>query len=326
MSANRRYGFVLCLAGIACLLAISSSALAKTTYLLPTDFFGIARSGNDVWVCGANGAILHTPDQKTWELQTSGVDENLSSIFFVNPKKGVCVGYHGTVLKTDDGGARWVKVPVPAAYYLTGVYFTSETTGFIVGEFGTLLSTSDGGATWAPVVLGKGKLDVIFNDIDFSGPFGWIVGEFGTVMRTVDGGRSWKQLDIGAGEYMLFGVDVLDKGRVVITGADGLVLVSENGGGSWKKADLGVKNQVFGVHFSGSREGYVFGKNIIFRTEDGGRTFQKVDVGDSLSYGWIYRMSQGVAVGNGGQVYRLVNGRWTVRKVAGSMNVLGGNR
>ena len=71
-------------------------------------------------------------------MQTSGVDENLASIFFTTPKKGVCVGYHGTVLKTDDGGARWFKVSVPSAYYLTGVCFTSETTGFIVGEFGTV--------------------------------------------------------------------------------------------------------------------------------------------------------------------------------------------
>ncbi len=326
MSANRRYRFILWLAGIACLLIVPSSAVARATYLLPTDFFGIATSGNEAWVCGANGAILHSGDRKTWEVQTSGTDENLSAIFFLNPKKGFCVGYHGTVLRTDDGGRRWVKVAVDAAYYLTGVFFASETAGFIVGEFGTLLATADGGATWKPVALGKGKLDVIFNDVGFAGPYGWIVGEFGTVMRTVDGGRTWKPVDIRMGEYMLFSVAVLDKSRVVITGADGLVLLTENGGASWKKVDLGVRNQVFGVHFDGPRDGYVFGKNILFRTGDGGRSFTKAAAGESLAYGWIYRMSGGLAVGDGGRLYGLADGKWSARRLSGSMNVSGGDR
>ncbi len=327
MSANRRYRFIFSLAGFVFLLFVSTSAIAKSTYLLPTDLFGIATAGNEVWVCGANGTILHSADRTSWEVQASGVDENLSSIYFVNSQKGFCVGYHGTVLRTEDGGKRWAKVAVESAYYLTGVHFVDEKTGFIVGEFGTLLATSDGGATWKAVRLGNGKMDVIFNDVDFfEGKSGWVVGEFGTVMRTVDGGRTWRQQDIGVGEYMLFGVKVVDKSRVVITGADGLVLLSENGGGSFRKVDLGVKSQVFGVQFDGPRDGYVFGKNIIFRTADGGKTFKKVDVGESLSYGWIYRMSGEVAVGDGGQVYRRVNGQWTVRKVAGSMNVLGGNK
>lgn len=299
---------------------------SKTGYLMPTDLFGVSEVGGDTWICGANGTILHTGDGKNWEFQTSGVDENLASIFFLNAKKGFCVGYHGTVLRTTDGGNKWVKVPVGSTHFLTGIHFVSESRGFIVGEMGTLLSTDDGGTSWSRVKLNLLNTDVILNDIDFSeGKFGWIVGEFGTVLRTADGGKSWKTVDTRMGEYMLFGVNVADKDRVVITGADGLVLLSESGGSSWKKVDLGVKKQVFGARFFGAREGYVFGKNIMFKSEDGGRTFRKIDLGQSLAYGWVYRMSRGVAVGNGGLVYRLANGKWSASTLAGTVAVPGGH-
>lgn len=309
------------------LMVCSTNVFSKSTYLLPTDLFGVSDLGNEVWVCGANGTILHSANRSTWEIQKSGVDENLSSIHFVNAKRGFVVGYHGTVLKTTDGGATWTKVAVESAYYLTDVFFVNESRGFIVGEYGTVLSTSDGGSSWSPVKVSKEKLDVIFNDIDFAeGRFGWIVGEFGKVLKSTDAGKTWKSVDLGLGEYMLFAVHVIDKSRVVITGADGLVCRTEDGGRTWKKVDLGMKNQLFGVRFTTPQTGFVFGKNILFRTDDGGESFKRQDLGKELNYGWIYRMSGTIAVGNNGTFYRLDKNDWSAGRIAGQTQVFEGRK
>lgn len=309
------------------LFFVPSVVLAKSVYVVPGDFFGVAEIGSDVWICGANGTIFHSNNGKTWEVQTSGVDYNLTSLCFINKLKGFCVGYHGTLLRTDDGGVNWAKVPVDSGYYLNAVFFVNDSKGFIVGEFGTLLATIDGGNTWKRVPYSKEPVDAIFNDIGFSGAdYGWIVGEFGKVLRTVDGGKNWKEVNLGFGEYMLFAVSVIDKSRVIITGADGLVCRTEDGGKVWKKVDLGVKNQIFGVKFTSAQTGYVFGKNVIFKTEDGGKSFNRVDVGKELTYGWIYRMSQSVAVSNNGTVYRLNNNNWSVNKIGGITQVAGGKK
>lgn len=309
------------------LLSVSSAVFANLIYVVPTDLFGVFEIENEIWVCGANGAIFHSSDRVHWEVQTSGVDVNLTSLFFINKKKGFCVGYHGTLLKTDDGGRKWVKVPVESGYYFTAIQFVNDVKGFVAGEFGTLLTTNDAGNTWQKIVFSKEAVDVIFNDIGFFGKEnGWIIGEFGKVLRTVDGGKTWKNVDLGIGECMLFGISVLDKNHVVVTGADGLVCRTEDGGKSWKKVDLGVKNQIFGVRFTSAQTGYVFGKNIIFKTDDGGKIFRKIDLGKELNYGWIYRMSQTIAVGNNGTIYRLDKNNWSVVKIAGLIPVFEGKK
>ncbi len=282
--------------------------------ILADDLFGADVVGNNYWICGANGKILHSSDGTSWVLQHTGVDIPLMSLAFINDKKGFCVGYGGTVLKTEDGGKRWVKIPVDTKRYLTGVCFINESKGFIVGEFSTLLVTDDGGEHWKQAP-GK-NIDAIFNAIDFyDGKYGWAVGEFGTVIHTQDAGTTWKQMNVGAEEYTLFGVKAIDKDRVVITGMDGLLFVTENAGRTWKRKYVGEKTQIFGADFSNFNEGYVFGRGLLYKSVDGVSTFQKIDLGDELAYGWIYRVKRNIGVGRGGYIYKLRGGKWSEERV-----------
>ena len=50
----------------------------------------------------------------TWQLQTSGTSERLRAVSAVNAKVAWASGNRGTVLRTDDGGAHWVALAVPA--------------------------------------------------------------------------------------------------------------------------------------------------------------------------------------------------------------------
>lgn len=297
---------------VAALLMATVSAVGQLSAAgLVYNLYGVEVIGNEYWVCGANGQILHSANGRNWVLQKSGVDVTLLSISFVNNKKGFCVGFGGTLLKTDDGGNRWVKVPVDTKYCITGIKFLSENRGIATGEFGKILVTDDGGSHWK---LAPGKeMDFILQAIDaFDGKDVWLVGEFGKVLHSADAGRTWKNVDVGAEEYTLFGVRVIDKNRIAITSMDGLLFVTENGGKSWKKIVINdFQAQLFGVEPVSAGDIYVYGNGGLSKTTAAFRDFHMVDLGDSLTYGWIYRLRKNTAVGKNGSLYRLVDGKWS---------------
>ncbi|MFZ2198487.1 MAG: hypothetical protein WAV13_12180, partial [Thermodesulfovibrionales bacterium] len=98
------------------------------------------------------------------------------------------------------------------------------------------------------------------------------------------------------------------------TGVDGLVFVTENGGRAWKRKYV-ERTQIFGADFVNFDEGYVFGRGVLYKAVGGLETFKKIDLGDELSYGWIYRVKRSIGVGRGGHVYKLHGEKWTKERV-----------
>ena len=108
------------------------------------------------WAVGATGIILNTSNAVTWMAQTSGISNDLNSVYFspLNTLVGWVVGDSGIILKTTNGGVTWNVVPSGVAVNLNSVYFYNLNEGFAVGDSGTILRSSDGGATWASVSSG----------------------------------------------------------------------------------------------------------------------------------------------------------------------------
>jgi len=285
------------------LLFLQSGSTGAGAYMLPDDLYGVAVIKEKIWVCAGYGRIFHTDDGVDWEYQETGVTKSLISIDFIDENNGFAVGYWGTIIKTEDGGKNWKKVLVDNSknFFLTDIYFIDNERGFIIGEFARLMATIDGGKSWKQM-LGE-DLDFMMNGIDFyDGQYGWAVGEFGTVYHSTDSGKTWAKIDVeGAEEYTLFGVKVIDKDRVVITGVDGMVLTTGDGGKSWEKKRVG-EFQLFGVEFINPREGFVFGTGQLLKSNDGGNTFENIELSDELKYGFLYRMEGNVAVGSKGNV------------------------
>jgi photosystem II stability/assembly factor-like uncharacterized protein len=101
-----------------------------------------------------NNIILRTTDGGVnWGLQSSGVTNSLSSVWFTDANTGVVVGGLGgcgvpgisTILRTTDGGATWKRQFTGWSWGLSGVFFTDANTGWAVGAFGTILHTTTGG-------------------------------------------------------------------------------------------------------------------------------------------------------------------------------------
>ena len=110
----------------------------------------------------------------------------------MNSNTGTAVGWFGTILRTDDGGATWTSQNRPALF-LSAVSFVDANTGTAVGaddgraDSGTILRTDDGGATWTRQSSGTNNYLYGVSFVDAN--TGTAVGGAGTILRTTTGGQ-----------------------------------------------------------------------------------------------------------------------------------------
>ena len=146
--------------------------------------------GEDGWIVGYDGVILHTADGgKTWTKQDSPSALSLEALYFHDAQNGWAVGWAGTVVHTVDGGKKWQPVKIQgASWSLSAITFTDAQHGWIVGFAGQLFSTKDGGATWE---AHKPPAQSWLTSIGFdSKKRGWITSDLGFLMST-DSGQTW---------------------------------------------------------------------------------------------------------------------------------------
>src|SRR5262245_60004324 len=100
-----------------------------------------------------------------WSGQSSGALAKLSGVFFVDCDRGWVVGSNGTLLATEDGGAKWRRQTLPERQNgeaLNDVWFFNPDRGLLLGEYGLfnrkgdidrsergfLIMSKDRGANW----------------------------------------------------------------------------------------------------------------------------------------------------------------------------------
>ncbi len=134
-----------------------------------------------------NGKIVYR-----WDVQKSGVNDDLAAVCFVNREVGYAAGKNNTVLKTTDGGATWKPLFEPKARMdFDSVQFASPTDGWVEGP--TLLHTADGGESWQPAAPLPGPAGFGGGSLTGSTRFQLHVHNMGEgVFRSDDGGRTWK--------------------------------------------------------------------------------------------------------------------------------------
>jgi photosystem II stability/assembly factor-like uncharacterized protein len=153
---------------------------------------------------------------------------------------------------------------------------------------------------------------VIFNSIAFSNQTnGIIVGSKGIILHTSNAGENWDSIysPTNMGLEKVFFIDDLNGW---IAGDSGLVLKTTTGGSDWIELTNNINEKLYSVYFESILLGWAVGKNIVYRTSDGGLSWQEKKrdtawyydlyfadqnngwvVGDSLAYGVILRTSDG---------------------------------
>lgn len=162
----------------------------------------IVGAGNDAVVAGEFGTLERipagVPPGKRGVL--AGVPEDLY-VFDVwmdaAGNTGVAVGLGGAIVRTEDGGASWSRVPAPFKQDLFGVGGSGNRV-VIAGEAGLLLLSDDGGKSFrvaeAPI------LPVPLTDAEFAdAEHVYAVGPRGLVLKSDDGGAHYRIVRGGNG-------------------------------------------------------------------------------------------------------------------------------
>lgn len=258
-------------------------------------FVAVSCVRDHLWVAGQAGQIAHSPDGGiTWIKQESGTTRNLLDVEFADANRGIAIGDFGTLLRTEDGGNSWTRIPLPENIELPPD----------IAE-----------------VVQPG--DVILYSASFASPDQvWLAGEFGVILHSADGGLTWQQQRSGV-ETTLFGIFAGENQRAWAVGLEGVLLSTEDGGATWKKEAIempkGFVLPLYDVAVRGLFGWAVGNSGFILHSQDGGRTWKLADVPVRMAGSWFRGISllldgRGFIVGSRGLVLSVDRDTFTALK------------
>jgi len=280
---------------------------------------GVKSRGNNIWVVGAQGLILHSTDRgDTWNIRESGTPAivDLYSVSFPDDLHGWAVGDYGYpiyVLRTTDGGVNWqIQTTINNAWG-RGVSFVDSLHGWICGPIDTVLKTTDGGSTWSKQPMNRGNHGTSICFTDTLRGYMPIDNGNGTIMKTTDGGQTWV-LKANGGEY----VDMLDGLRGWAAGGE--ITITSDG---WETSTIqyAPPSAINGISIGSATSVWAAGyRRTIVTTSNGGSSWV---VDTSLAsvitnyYGvdGHLQLTNTTVVGDGGAIIRSTNAGATWRVI-----------
>ena len=256
------------------------------------------------------------PLDRPAEISAMAIDSLLLGIARAGERL-IAVGQRGHIVISDDHGDSWQQVPVPVSSDLTAVYFVNERAGWAVGHDGVVLASRDGGMNWELQLDGRRANDALvayleakvaatpdsermrslleeaqrFRDQGPDKPFldvwfederkGFIVGAYNLIFRTEDGGATWTPWFDRTDNPRLFNLHAIrpTESGLFVVGEGGVVLKLDPDGQRFRALDVAYRGSLFGVAGHGERV-LVFGlRGNAFRSEDGGTSWHKAEVG-----------------------------------------------
>lgn len=257
------------------------SAKASSSLLL-----SVAHAGQRLVAVGDHGHILYSDNAgKSWVQANVPTRQLLTSVFFINDKKGWAVGHDAQILATTDGGTTWTRQfeDLKREAPLLDIWFQDENHGMAVGAYGALLETTDGGQHWEDV---SDRLDnedqYHLNSIAAVKDTGLlVVGEAGSIFRSKDWGQTWEKLE-GPYEGSLFGVvGTREAGTALVYGLRGHLFRTTDFGDTWQQVNLPTANG--GELEFGLSEGSLLADGTIVVVGHGGSVLESKDDGQSFT-------------------------------------------
>ena len=210
-----------------------------------------ARAGSRSVAVGDHGTVILSDDGKTWR-QAKDVPTRvlLTSVCFVDDKRGWAVGHWGEILHTEDGGETWKlqRTDTGVDEPLFSVYFSDASHGLAVGLWSLAVRTADGGATWEkvkmPTLSGADKAGPNLYELfaDKAGTL-YIAAELGLVFKSSDGGKTWSLIKTGNKGSFWAGLALADN-SVLVAGLNGKIWRSADAGKTWSELTSGVTGSI----------------------------------------------------------------------------------
>lgn len=238
-----------------------------------------ALAGKRIVAVGDYGAVILSDDGKTYrQAKTVPTRAVLTSLFFLDDKRGWAAGHDGTILATADAGETWqlLRDEPGKERVLLSLWFENALHGLAVGQFGLVLETDDGGKTWRErqLVEAGEQAEKHLMQI-FAGANGLVLvaAESGSIFRSEDNGRTWKVIQTDNKGSFWAGKALAD-GSLLIAGMRGHIYRSDDRGMTWKEVPSGTQQSFTEIIQRDNGSVAVIGNSgIVLDSQDSGRNF-----------------------------------------------------
>jgi photosystem II stability/assembly factor-like uncharacterized protein len=235
------------------------------------------------WIVTARSTmeVIPQPARPAWTASATGVTARLRGISAVSDRVVWASGNGGTIIRTDDGGKSWKRIPPPDAGSLDfrDIDAVDERTAYALsigpGDASRIYKTTDAGTTWT-LQFRNDNEKAFYDAMAFAGArTGFAVSDSIdgrlVVLRTVDGARWSRVLPealpaaiAGEGAYAASGTNIAIVGRRVWIGTTASRVVrSMDGGGTWSAFSTplpaGTSAGIFSIAFRDANHGIVVG-------------------------------------------------------------------
>src|SRR5262245_51347621 len=260
--------------------------------------------------------------QPGWSAQSSRSLAKLTSVCFVDRDHGWAAGTNGTLLATEDGGAKWKRMTLPERQKneaMNDVWFFNSDRGLLLGEYGLfnrankidkgesvfLLRIDNRGGNWETGALARLSVKQDGQPVQSERPASRNQNEKSdTVKPTL-------RLTDPILLRMAFANDQV--GWAV--GESGMIQYTEDGGGAWLIQDSSTRKLLYDVAAIDAKQAWAVGASgKLLRTIDGGPNWNEKssEVAETLRAVHFVDAKHGWAVGTRGTIIATNNGgaRW----------------
>ncbi len=259
--------------------------------------YAATKAGERTVAVGDYGFVIYTDDGERFLQGEVPTRAPLTSVFFIDARRGWAAGHDGTVIATTDGGKTWqvLREVRGQDQVLMGIWFADAERGLAVGQFGLALETRDGGKTWneRQLVDGEAGERHLLSIVPGRDGLLLVAAEAGTVLRSTDAGLTWRAVQTDNKGSFWAGAQLAD-GSLLLGGMRGHLYRSTDLGEHWTHLNSGTQQSLTGI--AQRPDGTVRAVGLAGTTllsKDGGQTFQTIVRPDRLAVTAIVPSAKG---------------------------------
>ncbi len=243
-----------------------------------------------------------------WFHEDSGTTERLRAVSVVSDSIAWASGNHGTIVRTTNGGKKWIALKIPGSDSLDfrDIEAFNAHDAFVLsigpGQSSRIYKTMDGGSHWALQFIASDPKIFLDEFAFWDSTNGIVVGDAIDghlfILRTSDGGAQWNRIDsskipdvcVGEGAFAASGSGIAVQGTSNAWIGSGVntarVFSSTDRGETWKVATTPILQEsessgIFSIAFWDEKFGIVVGGDYKRETESRKNVAMTVDGGIS---------------------------------------------